>query len=80
MNLLPEKLRNNLVALRQETEDYSTMTLILAIGYGGQEEIVRGVRKAIEAGIRPEDITETSFLKFLDTGSFPPPDLIVRTG
>lgn len=56
------------------------MTLILAIGYGGQEEIIRGVRKAIEAGIRPEDITETSFLQFIDTGAFPPPDLIVRTG
>lgn len=56
------------------------MTLILAIGYGGQDEIVRATKRAIQAGVDPETLDEKSFLQYLDTGRFPAPDLIVRTG
>ncbi len=56
------------------------MTCILAIGYGGQDEIIRGIQKFIEQNGDIRLLDETTFLSFLDTGRFPPPDLIVRTG
>lgn len=31
-------------------------------------------------GIDPSMLTEKTFLTYLDTGAYPPPDLIVRTG
>ncbi len=80
LSLLPSGLQNALQTNKDATKANTGMTLILAIGYGGQDEIVRAVRRAIESGIAPEDVNETSFLQFLDSGSFPPPDLIVRTG
>lgn len=80
MNLLPESLRNSIQTLKNLTLPFSKMTLILAIGYGGQDEIVRATKRAIQAGIDPETLNEKTFLEYLDTGMFPPPDLIVRTG
>jgi len=80
MDLLPKSLRDSLMNLKNLTRSFSKMTLILAIGYGGQDEIVRATKRAIQAWVDPETLNEKTFLKFLDTGSFPPPDLIVRTG
>lgn len=80
MSLLPSSLQASLEALRKHTEEFSNMTLILAIGYGGQDEIVRAAKRAIQAGADPETLDEKSFLQYLDTGRFPAPDLIVRTG
>lgn len=56
------------------------MTFILAIGYGGQDEIIRGVKKFVQEGGDIDLLDEKTFLPFLDTGKFPAPDLIVRTG
>lgn len=80
MELLPESLRNSLQTLKDLTRSFEKMTLILAIGYGGQDEIVRATKRAIQAGVDPETLNEKTFLEYLDTGRFPPPDLIVRTG
>lgn len=55
------------------------MTLILAIAYGGQDEIIRGVQKCLSLGIEPSSLDEKTFLSYLDTGTYPPPDLIIRT-
>ncbi len=43
------------------------MTLVIAIAYGGQNEIVRGVRQCLEKGIDPEILDEKSFFAFLDS-------------
>ena len=56
------------------------MTAILAVAYSGQDEIVRGIKKCISAGVDLLKLTEKEFLSYLDTGAYPPPDLIVRTG
>ncbi len=53
------------------------LNLILAIDYGGRDDIVRAVRKLINKGLR--EIDEVSFSKFLDLGSVPDPDLLIRT-
>jgi undecaprenyl diphosphate synthase len=38
------------------------------------------VKRCIAEGIAIEDLSEKEFLTYLDTGKYPPPDLIVRTG
>ena len=38
------------------------------------------MKRAISEGIDPSTLNEKLFLTYLDTGRFPPPDLIVRTG
>ncbi len=53
------------------------LNLIIAIDYGGRDDIVRAVRKLIDKGIK--DVDEMSFSKFLDLGSVPDPDLLIRT-
>jgi undecaprenyl diphosphate synthase len=45
--LLPQTLRDSLRKLRDRTASFDKMILILAIGYGGQDEIVRAVKRAI---------------------------------
>ncbi len=53
------------------------LNLILAIDYGGRDDIVRAVRKLINKGFK--EVDEISFSKFLDLGSVPDPDLLIRT-
>lgn len=77
---LPLESQQVLKSVMKETEKNSGIVLTLALIYGGQDEIVRAVKKIIAAGIRPEFLSETEFRKFLDTASLPPIDLIVRTG
>lgn len=80
LELIPEKHRKPMIESVEKTKEGTSMTVLIAIGYGWQNEIVRATKRAIESGISASDITEETFLSFLDTGAFPPPDLIVRTG
>lgn len=78
--LLPEDIQTILAQAIDRTHACSRITFILALGYSGQDEIVRGIKKMIDQGRSIESLDEKSFLSFLDSGAFPPPDLIVRTG
>lgn len=78
--ILPQDLVENLDAVQEESSRHASMTLVLAVGYGGQDEIVRAAKRAVAEGADPETLDEKSFAAFMDTGDLPPPDLIVRTG
>lgn len=80
LHLLPDDVNEALDAAREATKDCYKHTCILAIGYGGQDEIVRATKRAIIEGVDPETLDEKSFLEYMDSGRFPAPDLIVRTG
>ena len=51
----------------------------IALNYGGRAEIVDAARRAMEAGVRPEELDEARFAQFLYTAGQPDPDLLVRT-
>ena len=54
----------------------------IALNYGGQDEIVRAVRKVMadtQKGLQPEDMTIEKFADYLDTKGIPEPDLMIRT-
>lgn len=77
-------LRSDCVAAMErgerETAHNTRMKAIFAIGYGGQEEIVRAVRTLALSGKDLTSVTRDDVLSVIDSGKFPPPDIIVRTG
>ena len=80
------KLKPALQEKMKETEeiskDYDSLQCLLAINYGGRDEICRAVRKIsqkVKAGeISPEEIDEEMISLNLDTADVPPVDLIIR--
>ena len=56
------------------------MTAIIAIGYGGQEEILRARKLIQDSGKNPDTLSREEFTRFVESAQYPPPDIIVRTG
>lgn len=77
---LPERTQKILESVKEQTKENAEKTLILALVYGGQDEIIRGVKKFIEENGNITELTQESFRNYLDTGIYPKPDLIIRTG
>ncbi|MDR1771707.1 MAG: isoprenyl transferase [Hungatella sp.] len=69
--------------LVEETKGNTGLTFVIAVNYGGRDEIVRAVRKIMkdsaEGKLLPEDMTEEVFSSYLDTEGIPDPDLLIRT-
>lgn len=76
---LPGAIQKLISEAEALTANNSTMTLVAALSYGGRDEIVRAVKKAIASGMPPESITEESLGSLMDTSGLPDPDLIIRT-
>jgi undecaprenyl diphosphate synthase len=55
------------------------MLFNIALNYGGRTEIVDAARRAIAAGITPDDLDERTFASYLYTAGQPDPDLLIRT-
>ena len=62
------------------TRDNARLTLNVAFNYGGKAEILDAVKHIIADGIRPDDVDENLFARYLYTTSLPDPDMIIRTG
>ena len=78
LSKLSPELQNEITNLIVETKNNSGLTLILAINYGGRDELIRAMNKAISNG--EKNITEDVISKYLYTSSIPDPDLLIRTG
>ncbi len=74
---ISKDLRSLMERLEEETSKDYRITVILAVDYGGRDDIVRAVRRAVRRGM--EDVDEESFSKLLDLGDIPDPDLMIRT-
>ncbi|SNS48951.1 Undecaprenyl pyrophosphate synthetase [Sphingomonas laterariae] len=65
------------------TADNRSTTLVIALNYGSQDELVRAARALAEdarAGrIAPDAIDVAAIEARLDTADLPPPDLVIRT-
>ncbi len=77
---LPEESREVLQRVKDKTKNNTWITLIMALIYGWQDEIVRATKKIIESWIDPKSLTKDEFRKYTDTWKFPVVDMIVRTG
>ncbi len=69
--------------LESETAENTGMTFVIAVNYGGRDEITRAVRRMMadaKAGILEEaSVTEATVASYLDTAGIPDPDLLIRT-
>jgi len=65
------------------TASNSKSTLVIALNYGSQAEILRATRllaeKVRDGVIESADIDEQMMESVLDTADLPPPDLVIRT-
>ncbi len=76
---LPKDIAGEIENMCTATSAFSGLTVILAMNYGGRDEIVRAVRSLVRDGKKGEDITEASLSLYLDNPDVPYPDLIIRT-
>lgn len=79
---LSENLQRKMASVEEDSKDFTAMTLVLAINYGGRDEICHAVkaiaRKVKEGTLDPEDITQDMIEANLYTEEIPPLDLVIR--
>lgn len=80
---LPMSCQEALHRAIDRTATNTGLTLILALSYGGREEIVDGVKSVLrhvqDGHLDPAMITPEVFSKHLYTRYWPDPDLLIRT-
>src|SRR5262245_44514559 len=86
LDLLPESVVAAIRAAETATAQYDSMTLMIAVGYGGREEIADAVRSFVKMQARQgaslsdviERITPEAIACHLYAADLPDPDLIIR--
>lgn len=81
-DMLSQNLRDKMKHAEEISKDFDSMTVILAVNYGGQSEICHSVKeiakKVKNNEIDVDDINEKLIEKNLYTVDIPPVDLIIR--
>ena len=85
MEGLPKDIQKELEYVCEETKSFTGMQAVMALNYGGRDEIVRAIKRMIQKGLLdPQSrdfsgISEDSISQNMDNPDIPPPDLIIRT-
>jgi len=83
MSRLPAAVRRVLTETIRLTASNHGMTVVLALSYGGRQDVVEAVRRIAEAAasgqITPDQIDERMLQRELMTAGIPDPDLLIRT-
>lgn len=77
LGLVPENIRALAREGEEQTKNGKSGTLVLAIAYGGRQEILSAVNAAVKEG---KPVSEEEFSTRLCTFGLPEPDLMIRTG
>ncbi len=76
---LAPDVRHELRMGEEQTAACTGMQFNIALNYGGRAEIVDAARRALELGLKPEELDERRFADLLYTAGQPDPDLLIRT-
>ncbi len=76
--VLPPYLIESVERVEAATAGYSGLSLNIALGYGGRDEIIDAVNRALSIGVSRLDEGEFRRLLYLD--GVPDPDILIRTG
>ncbi len=80
---LPERTSRVVKSTVEMTADNEGLQLVMALNYGGRQEILDAARDLIERAARgdltPEEFSEDLFKSHLFTAGIPDPDLLIRT-
>ncbi len=83
LDSIPEPIRKALNQVIEATSGNTGLVLVLALNYGGREEIVHAAQRIAESAgrgeITPEEVNETLVSSHLYTAGLPDPDLLIRT-
>jgi undecaprenyl diphosphate synthase len=83
MSRLPAAVRRVLSETIRLTAGNRGLTVVLAVSYGGRQDVVEAARRIAEAvalgRIAPEEIDERMIRRELMTAGIPDPDLLIRT-
>jgi undecaprenyl diphosphate synthase len=79
MENVPVSLQQAIGRSLELTKNNERLYLSVCFNYGGRDDVVRAVRKMVEEGLKPEEITEEAISQHLFTCKLPDPDLIIRT-
>ncbi|WP_035392424.1 isoprenyl transferase [Chlamydia ibidis] len=84
LSKLPSYIQDKLNKVINVTNTFSRMDLVLAINYGGKDELIRAFKKLhldlLNRTISLEDVSESLVNSYLDTSEVGDPDLLIRTG
>lgn len=80
---LARDIQDQLAEVEAMTAANAKLTLVIAISYGGRDELVQAARRlardAADGRLAPEAIDEDAFAARLFTDGIPDPDLLIRT-
>lgn len=83
LSRLPAPVRELLQRNEERTKDLKGMDLIIAVSYGGRDELVQAMRAIggrIQRGeLSPESVSEQTITQSLYLPDVPDPDLLIRT-
>jgi undecaprenyl diphosphate synthase len=84
LDSLGESILSKINEVSARTSRNQGMTVILALSYGGRDEIASAARRmvsdALAGKITPEEVTKELCTDYLYTAGIPDPDLLIRTG
>jgi undecaprenyl diphosphate synthase len=83
LKMLPEYARNEMQEALEMTSTNTGLNLIMALSYSSRWELVNAVQNIAfdvkQGNLNPDEITATTFEKYLCTGNIPDPELMIRT-
>ncbi len=65
--------------VERTTRNNEQFFLNIAFNYGGRDEILRAMRRAVQSGQDMLKLSEHDLSLFMDTSGMPDPDLVIRT-
>ena len=76
---IPVALQEKMARLEAETGHLDTLQLWIAFDYGGRAELVEAMRRILDEGTGPQDLSEADIAAHLYAPELPDPDLVIRT-
>src|SRR5688572_8490334 len=84
LEAIPDDVIREYEKTRTMSASNTGMTLSLALNYGARQEIIDGIRRlAVDlagGAVKPDQVSEELFSKYLYDASAADPDLLIRTG
>ena len=80
---LDKDLVESIAELEKVSQKNTGLTMIMAINYGGRDEITRAINRILDdeksGTLKEEPVTEEIISSYLDTKGIPDPELLIRT-
>ena len=81
---LPADVQKAVENIEANTQQNTTLTVVIALSYGGRDEIVHAAKALAASAVRGEldagEIDAAAVAEHLYTSGIPDPDLLIRTG